>query len=137
MMFSLNIYFRILFFAFFVISIATSDRDQLLIAISQEDFQCCMLYRSSHRRCSVRKGVVKNFAKFTGKHLCQSLFINKLQAKPFNFINKETQAQVFSCELCEISKNSFSYRTPPVAVSGYSQFYYTSSSFYQNLYDIK
>ena len=33
--------------------------------------------RSSHRRCSVEKGVLKNFAKFTGKHLCQSLFFNK------------------------------------------------------------
>ena len=24
-------------------------------------------------------------------------------------------AQVFSCEFCEISMNTFSYRTPPVA----------------------
>ena len=24
--------------------------------------------------CSMKKGVIKNFAKFTGKHLCQSLF---------------------------------------------------------------
>ena len=30
--------------------------------------------RSSHRRCSVRKGVLKSFAIFTGKHLCWSLF---------------------------------------------------------------
>ena len=29
-----------------------------------------------HRRCSLRKGVLVNFAKFTGKHLCQSLFFN-------------------------------------------------------------
>ena len=29
--------------------------------------------RSSHRRCSVRKIVLRNFAEFTGKHLCQSL----------------------------------------------------------------
>ena len=29
--------------------------------------------RSSHRRCSVRKGVLTNFSKFTGKLLCQSL----------------------------------------------------------------
>ena len=36
--------------------------------------------RSSHQRCSVRKGVLGNFAKFTGKHLCQSLFLIKLQA---------------------------------------------------------
>ena len=35
-------------------------------------------YRSSHRRCSVKKGVLRNFAKFTGKHLCQSLFFNKV-----------------------------------------------------------
>ena len=35
-------------------------------------------FRSSHRRCSVRKGVLGNFAKFTGKHLCQSLFFNKV-----------------------------------------------------------
>ena len=28
---------------------------------------------------------------------------------------KETPAQVFSCELCEISKNTFFYRTPEVA----------------------
>ena len=30
--------------------------------------------RSSHRRCSVGEGVLRNFAKFLGKHLCQSLF---------------------------------------------------------------
>ena len=35
--------------------------------------------RSSHQRCSVRKGVPRNFAKFTGKHLCQSLFLIKMQ----------------------------------------------------------
>ena len=33
--------------------------------------------RSSHQRCSVKKGVLKYFAKFTGKHLCQSLFFYK------------------------------------------------------------
>ena len=34
--------------------------------------------RCSHQKCSVKKGVLKNFAKFTGKHLCQSLFLNKV-----------------------------------------------------------
>ena len=33
---------------------------------------------SSHRRCSIKKGVLKNFSKLTGKHLCQSLFFNKV-----------------------------------------------------------
>ena len=41
-----------------------------------------------------------------------------IQARACNFTKKETLAQVFSCEFCEISKNSFSYRTPPVAASG-------------------
>ena len=36
------------------------------------------VYGNSHWRCSVRKGVLRNFAKSTGKHLCQSLFFNKV-----------------------------------------------------------
>ena len=36
------------------------------------------LYRSRHRKCSIKKGVLRNFTKFTGKHLCQSLFFNKI-----------------------------------------------------------
>ena len=39
----------------------------------------------------------------------------------YNFIKKETLAQVFSCEFCEISKNTFSYRTPPVAASVFNK----------------
>ena len=41
----------------------------------------------------------------------------KLQAFACNFIQKKTLTHVFSCEICEISKNAFSYRTPPVAAS--------------------
>ena len=33
---------------------------------------------SSYRRCSMTKGFPKNFTEFTGKHLCQSLFFNKV-----------------------------------------------------------
>ena len=35
------------------------------------------MYRSSHQRCSAKKDVLRNFKKFTGKHLCKSLFFNK------------------------------------------------------------
>ena len=42
----------------------------------------------------------------SGKHLCQSLFFNKV-SEACNFIKKEKLAQVFSCEFCEISKNIF------------------------------
>ena len=34
--------------------------------------------RSSHRRYSTKKSVLRNFAKCTGKHLWQSLFFNKV-----------------------------------------------------------
>ena len=61
--------------------------------------------RSSHRRCSVNKVVLKNFAKdFTKlvrKHLCQSLFLIKLQASACKFIKNETLKQVFSSKLDE------------------------------------
>ena len=50
--------------------------------------------------CFATKGVLRHFTKFTGKHLCQSLFFKK------DFIKKEALAQVFSCEFCEISKNT-------------------------------
>ena len=36
------------------------------------------IFKSSHYRCSMKKGVLKNFTKFTGKHLCLSLFFNKV-----------------------------------------------------------
>ena len=57
---------------------------------------------------SVRKGILRNFAKFTGKHLCQSLFFNKVGGLRFaTLIKKEALAQVFSCEFCKISRNTF------------------------------
>ena len=36
------------------------------------------VYRSSRPEVFCKNGVLKNFAKFTGKHLCQSLFFNKV-----------------------------------------------------------
>ena len=67
--------------------------------------------RSSRPYVSVKKMFIKNFKKSTGKHLCQSLFFNKVSTK------KETVAQVFSCKFCETSKTTFSCRTPPVAAT--------------------
>ena len=34
--------------------------------------------RSSHQKCSVKKSVLRNFARFTGNNLYQSLFFNKV-----------------------------------------------------------
>ena len=52
--------------------------------------------RSSHRRCSVKKGVLRNFAKFTGKHLCQSLFFNKAAGlRPATLLKRVSGTSVF------------------------------------------
>ena len=50
--------------------------------------------RSCRPEVFCKKGVLRNFVKFTGKHLCQSFFLNKI-AEACNFIKKETLAQVF------------------------------------------
>ena len=69
--------------------------------IAQETFSTgAMLaqttYRSSHQRCSVKKCVLKNFTLFTGKHLCWSLSLIKLQGlQPSNFIKKRLQHRSF------------------------------------------
>ena len=39
------------------------------------------------------------------ENTCASLFFNKVAGR--NFIKKDTLAQVFSCEFCEISMNTF------------------------------
>ena len=41
------------------------------------------LYRSSHRKFSIKVAVLKIFAMFTGKHLFCSLFLIKLQTNLF------------------------------------------------------
>ena len=54
-----------------------------------------------------KEGVLRNFAKFTGRHLCQGLFFNKVRPKTCSFIKKETLTQLFSREFCQISKKAF------------------------------
>ena len=50
-------------------------------------FKVCVS-RSSDQRYSISKGVLRNFAKFTGKHLCQSVLI-KLQASASVFQSRK------------------------------------------------
>ena len=47
-------------------------------------------------RCS------KNFANFTGKHSCWSLFLKRLQVEALQHYQYKTLTQVFSCEVCKI-----------------------------------
>ena len=49
-----------------------------------------IIRRSSHGRCSLRKGVLRNFVKFTGKYLCQSILFNKVAGlRPATLLKKK------------------------------------------------
>ena len=75
------------------------------------------VHKSNHLQMFFKKGALKSFAIFTGKCLCWSLFLIKLQA--YNFIKKEIPTQEFSYEYCKIFKKVL-YKTLPVATFGYS-----------------
>ena len=84
----------------------------IIETIKEALFDHVIKFRSSHQRCSIKIGVLKNFTKFTGS-LCQSLFFNKVAGlMPAALLKKETLVEVFSSEICEIFKNTFFYRTP-------------------------
>ena len=69
------------------------------------------------RRCSVKKTFLE-ISQNSQENTCARVpFLIKLRALAFNFIKNETLTKVFSCEYCEISKNTFCYRTAPVAAS--------------------
>ena len=78
--------------------------ENLIFCAVISSMKLCMLYHLlyvSRPEVFCKKGVFRNFTKFTGKHLCQSHFFNKVAG-----LKKETLAKVFSCEFCEISKIS-------------------------------
>ena len=51
--------------------------------------------------CSLKKSVLKDFAKITGKHLCQGLFFNKVAGVSLQPYKKESLAQVFFVNFVE------------------------------------
>ena len=65
------------------------------------------------RRCFV-KNVLLKISQNSQENTCVRV---SFLIKACNFIQKETLAQVFSCEFCKISKNTFSHKTSPVDAS--------------------
>ena len=66
-------------------------------------------YRSSHQGCSVRKGVLVNLAKFTRKHLCQSLFFNKVAGlRPATLLKKRLWHRYFPVNFVKFLRIPFS-----------------------------
>ena len=72
------------------------------------------------QRCSVKEVFLEISQNFLENTSARASILIKLQAwwpETCNFIKKDTQAQVLSCKICEISKNTFSYRTSLVVAS--------------------
>ena len=87
---------------------------KLLKAIIKSNLDCnCISKQKQSLEVFCKKGALRNFAKFTGKHLCQSIFFNKVAGLRLEtlFLKKDILAQVFSCEFCEISENTLLQNT--------------------------
>ena len=69
-------------------------------------------FKSSHQRCSMKKGVLRNFTKFTEKHLCQSLFFNKVAGlRPATLLKKRLWHRCFPVNFVKFLRTPFC-RTP-------------------------
>ena len=64
--------------------------------------------KSSHRRCSVRNDVLKNFAKVTGKHVCQCLFFDKVAVlRPATFLKMRPWRRCFAVNFAKFLRTFF------------------------------
>ena len=85
-------------------------------------YQSVMMYFRSSRQNAFCKKVFLEISQNKHENTCARVsFLIKFQALGLHRYQKETLAQVFSCEFCETSKKTFSYRAPPMAISGVSE----------------
>ena len=63
--------------------------------------------RSCRTEVFCKKGVLKNFAKFTGKHLCQRLFLIKFQKPPATLLKKRFWRKCFPVNLAKFLRTPF------------------------------
>ena len=65
-------------------------------------------HRNSHQRCSVKTGVVRDFTKFTGKQLCQSIFFNKVaDLRPATLLKKRLWHRYFPVNFVKFLRATF------------------------------
>ena len=80
----------------------------LLFQEHQKETKIHQIIRSSHRRCSIKKGILNNFTKFTGKHLCQGLFLHKIAGlRPAALLKKRLLHRFFPTNFVKFLRTSF------------------------------
>ena len=81
--------------------------------------------KRSYWRCSVKKGVFKNFANFTVKHMCWSFILIKLRAfRPATLLKRDSNTNIFVWNFQNFLEHLF-WRT---SVNG--RFYFKSTIIY-------
>ena len=76
------------------------------------------LLLENQKQVFCKEGVLENFAKFTGKHLCQSLFFNKVAGLGLRPYLKRGSGRSVFLEILRNFQEHFFNRTPLVAASG-------------------
>ena len=72
------------------------------------DAMCVQCVQKQPPEVLFKKGVLKNFANFTGKHLCWSLFFNKVaDLRVCNFIKKRLQQRYVPVKLAKFYEHLF------------------------------
>ena len=67
-----------------------------------------IIIRSSRPEVFCKKGVFRNFAKFTGKHMCQRLFFNKVAVlRPETLLKKSLWHSCFPVNFVKILRTPF------------------------------
>ena len=78
--------------------------------------------RSSRPEVFCKKSILRNFAKFTGKQLCQSLFFNNVAGlRLATSLKKRLWRRCFPVNFVKFLRTPFFHRTPLVAASVYRE----------------
>ena len=71
-----------------------------------------IITEAAPQRCSMKRGALRNFAKFTGKRLCQSLFFNKVAGlRPATLLKKRLWHRRFPVNFAKFLRISFLQNT--------------------------
>ena len=80
--------------------------DTSFICFMKEAINC--FFKSRQQRCSLKEGVLRNLAKFTGKHLCQSLFFKKFAGlRPTTLLKKRLWHSCFPVNFAKFLRIPF------------------------------
>ena len=89
-------------------SLASLIISNLVYPLSWFQIYVYVVFRNSHQGCPIRKSVHRNFTKFIGKHLYQSLFFNKVSdLRPATLLKKRLWHRCFPVNLAKFLRKPF------------------------------